>query len=74
MGYNETMEEPSVEMLVWVHYNRGALTKIAEQAGCSPQFVHMVMRGGRSSASGLVEKLLLERGAPMRPEKPELVS
>ncbi len=52
-------------MLVWVHHNRGALTKIAREAQVSPQFVHLVMRGARSSTAGRIERLLRERGAPL---------
>jgi hypothetical protein len=56
---------PSIAMLVWVQYNRGTLTKIAREAQVSPQFVHLVMRGARSSTAGRIEKLLRERGAPL---------
>ena len=60
----------TTNMLVWVSRNRGKLTEIAEKAKCSPQFVHMVMRGERSSSDGRVERLLREYGAPMvEPER-----
>ncbi len=52
-------------MLVWVSNNRGKLTEIARIAKVSPQFVHLVMHGSRSSKDGTVERLLREAGAPL---------
>lgn len=52
-------------MLVWVSNNRGKLTDIAGKSNVSPQFVHLVLRGERSSSDGRVERLLREAGAPI---------
>jgi hypothetical protein len=63
--------KPTPHMLVWVSDNRGAMTSIAEKAGVSPQFVHLVLRGARSSSDGRVERLLREKGAPLPDREPE---
>lgn len=57
--------KPTTSMLVWVSNNRGKLTEIAGKASVSAQFVHLVLRGERSSSDGRVERLLREAGAPI---------
>jgi hypothetical protein len=52
--------------ILWVAANRNALSNIAEQCGCTPQFVGYVLYQQRRSRDGKVERLLRELGAPVK--------
>jgi len=60
-----TMATPNMKILMWQAANRGTMTKIAERAKVTPQFVYLVIRGRRKSKGGKVERLLKEAGAPI---------
>ena len=59
------MAIPNMKVLMWQAANRGTMTKIAERAKVTPQFVYLVIRGRRKSKGGKVERLLKEAGAPI---------
>jgi len=52
--------------ILWVAANRSALTAIAEQCKCTPQFVGYVLYSQRRSKDGKIERLLRELGAPVK--------
>lgn len=66
--------EPSDALLIWRGRHHGILTLIAQEIGVSPQFVHLVLRGERSSTGGRVERLLRAYGAPLPDPDTELTA
>lgn len=61
------MNQREIEALTWVANNRGVMTQIARKVAprVSPQFVHLVLRGKRSSRDGQIERMLRKAGAPV---------
>jgi hypothetical protein len=52
--------------ILWASSNRNALTLIARECGCTPQFVHYVLYGLRHSKDGRIERALKALGAPVK--------
>jgi hypothetical protein len=66
MPRNDAAVKKDPAAILWVHTHRNALTEIAAKCDCSPQFVSYCLYGLRHSRDGKVERLLRERGAPLR--------
>lgn len=63
--YQPSAEERA-KIAVWIEQNPGTLTYVAKQCGCSRPFVSQILRGRRSSRTGLVESALKRLGAPLK--------
>ncbi len=52
--------------ILWAAAHRNIMTEIADQVGCTPQFVSMCLYGRRKSKDGRIERKLRALGAPVR--------
>lgn len=52
--------------ILWAAAHRNTMTIIAEEIGCTPQFVSMCLYGRRKSKDGRIERKLRELGAPVK--------
>jgi transcriptional regulator with XRE-family HTH domain len=54
------------QLALWIDEHRGVISKVAKQAGFTPQYVSAVIKGKRKNEE--ISRLLMLEGAPLLDE------